>query len=334
MEYVVDEAKGSVLMVQKGKAEPVTLEEEEEVQEGDEIITRENSQATLSLDENTLIRLGPDSDLRLSTLKPNESNGFISRLELVGGRILSEVEDLATSHSTFEIESGGVVCGVRGTEFEVQKQGQEVHTSTFKGRVEMSKGRLKKLVKANQHLAFSFRKKSFLGKRNMNADEKGTFQAWVAHKNIYQDKARNRRVMRETLNRMPAEQKSKILRQMKQAPARHRLKALRYATNRKKTPVSRPQTSKGHPVKSQLIQDRPKEKSDNKRPGKTGQAHLVPNKNFKAPNRNNPHLQNLAGQSPKAGSGGAKKQKNKKPFPDRHPNIHKDKKNKKQNENT
>jgi hypothetical protein len=233
LEYIVEEAKGSVLLIQKGKAEPVTLEEEEEVQEGDEIITRENSQATLSLDENTLIRLGPDSDLRLTALQPNESNGFISRMELVGGKILSEVENLAASHSTFEVNAGGVVCGVRGTEFEVQKQGQEVHTDTFKGQVEMAKGGIKRMVKANQHLAFSFRKKSFQGRRALNAQEKGRFQSWVAQKNHFQERVRSRQAMRESLNRMPLEQRSKILQRMKQAPARQRFKVLKREVSQK-----------------------------------------------------------------------------------------------------
>jgi hypothetical protein len=89
------------------------------------------------------------------------------------------------------------------------------------------------MVKANQHLAFSFRKKSFQGKRALNAQEKGRFQTWVAKKSAYQEKVRNRQAMRKSLDRMPPEEKSKILRQMKQAPACQRIQALKRAVNQK-----------------------------------------------------------------------------------------------------
>lgn len=332
LEYIVEEAKGAVLLVQKGKAEPVTLEEEEEIQEGDEIITRENSQATLSLDENTLIRLGPDSDLRLTALQPNESNGFISRMELVGGKILSEVENLAASHSTFEVNAGGVVCGVRGTEFEVQKQGQEVHTSTFKGRVEMAKGHIKQLVKANQHLAFSFRKGSFQGRRALNPQEKGRFQSWVTQKSHFQERVRRRQAMRESLNRMPSEQRSRILRQMKQAPPRQRLKALRQATHQKAAPAPRAQSPKGRPARKQMNQALPKGKSGDHRKEKTSLTNSTPGKNRPVPQAKIPHASTPSGHPQKAEKDGSKKQKLKKLFPGRHPYVHKDKKNKKPNE--
>ncbi len=231
LEYVVEEAKGTVLLVQNGNPQPVALEEEEMVQQGDEIITKEDSQATLSLDENTLIRLGPDSDLHINALAPNETNGFISLLELAGGKIMSDVEHLADRQSSFEVTSGGVVCGVRGTAFEVEKQGQEVQTNTFRGVVEMKKDHYVQKVKANEHLAFSFRKKSFLGKRKVNSQEMGNYHAWNAKLGGYQKKARERRNMMESLNRLSPEDKSRILRQMKQVPPRQRFKALRHAVH-------------------------------------------------------------------------------------------------------
>ncbi len=235
LEYVVEEAKGTVLLVQNGKALPVALEEEETVQEGDEIITKENSQATLSLDENTLIRLGPDSDLRLTKLGPNETNGFISRLELIGGKILSEVENLTASQSTFEVNAGGVVCGVRGTAFEVLKQGQEVHTSTFHGLVEMRKGRFIQKIKANQHLAFSFKRGSFLGKRTLNEQEKARYSDWNRHLVSYKQKAVERKQLLESLNRLSPLEKSRVLDQMRQVPHRQRLKVLNHTLHKRAT---------------------------------------------------------------------------------------------------
>lgn len=258
MEYVVEEAKGTVLLVQNGYPEPVTLEEEETVAAGDEIITKGDSQATLSLDENTLIRLGPDSDLHITDLKPNETDGFISRMELVGGKIMSEVEKLSDSKSTFEVTSGGVVCGVRGTAFEVQKQGQEVQTNTYRGVVEMKKGHYIQKIKANEHLSFSFKKKSFLGKRRINTQEMGRYHAWNAKLGGFQQKALERRKLMNSLKQLSPEEKSRVLKQMKETPPHQRLQALRHAVNGPSSPGPLPQvhSNQSHKTQSQMPQGR------------------------------------------------------------------------------
>jgi hypothetical protein len=281
LEYVVEETHGTVLLVQNGKPEPVTLEEEETVEQGDEIITKENSKAILSLDENTLIHLGPNSDLHITDLGPNETNGFISRVELVGGNILSEVEKLSDSQSTFEVTSGGVVCGVRGTSFEVQKQGQEVQTNTFRGVVEMKKDRYVQKITANEHLSFSFRRKSFLGKRRINEQERGRFQNWNVQLGGLKKKARERKSLMESVKRLPPAEKSKILEQMRQAPPRQRFQALRRAV--KKENVSSPQRP-GENISSARPQDQV-------RPGQAGKANQKekPNLKIRKPqNRANP----------------------------------------------
>ena len=273
LEYVVEEIHGTVLLVQNGKPEPVNLEEEETVQQGDEIITKENSKATLSLDENTLIHLGPNSDLHITDLGPNETNGFISRMELVGGNILSEVEKLSDSQSTFEVTSGGVVCGVRGTSFEVQKQGQEVQANTFRGVVEMKKDRYVQKIKANEHLSFSFRRKSFLGKRRINEQERGRFQNWNVQLGGLKKKARERRSLMESIKRLPPTEKTRILSQMRQAPPRQRFQALRHAVRKEgvsSSPASAPRPSEKVPQAHPQGRVRPGRTGNGNQGGKPG----------------------------------------------------------------
>jgi predicted secreted protein len=290
---VVEEAKGTVLLVQNGNPQPVTLEEEETVEQGDEIITKENSQATLSLDENTLIRLGPDSDLHITALGPNETNGFISRLELAGGKIMSEVEHLADRQSTFEVNAGGVVCGVRGTAFEVEKQGQEVRTNTFRGVVEMKKDHYIQKVKANEHLSFSFRKHSFLGKRKINQQEMGNYHSWNVKLGGYQQKARERKGFMNSLKQLPFEDRSNILKQMKQAPPRQRLQTLRRALQpagaHPSAQPARKFSPREKPVQRQGLQPKPVHRPMNQGTNKIGgnKNHPTENKNGRPPKLKN-----------------------------------------------
>jgi hypothetical protein len=101
---------------------------------------------------------------------------------------LSEVEKLDESKSSFEIEAGGVVCAVRGTGFEVEKQGDYIGTKTYHGAVEMQKDGQTQLVKENEHSTFNVKNASFLPKRHLTPADKKHYQSWVKTKNRVQKK--------------------------------------------------------------------------------------------------------------------------------------------------
>ena len=178
MEYEVEDIQGTVLALFDGEAGPETVEEGETLESGDSLITKSGSQATLSLNDVTAVHVSESTTVRIADLEPNASQGFISRLELTAGKVLSEVEKLDESQSTFEVESGGVICGVRGTAFEVQNQDGQVQTNTFHGAVEVAQGEQSQLVRGGEHSAFSFAKKAFLAKRKLNAAENRRYSAW------------------------------------------------------------------------------------------------------------------------------------------------------------
>jgi hypothetical protein len=116
----------------------------------------------------------------------------------------------------------------------VQKQGQEVQANTFRGAVVMKKDHYAQKLKANEHLSFSFRKRSFLGKRKLNTQEMGRYHTWNAKLGGFQQKTGERRKLMNSLNQLSPEEKSKVLSKMKQAPPRQRLKALRRAVNKER----------------------------------------------------------------------------------------------------
>ncbi len=56
----------------------------------------------------------------LKKLRKPQAKDKIIQFKLLMGQLLALVKPLLSSHSTFEIESGGVVCGVRGTRYQVK----------------------------------------------------------------------------------------------------------------------------------------------------------------------------------------------------------------------
>lgn len=197
LEYEVEDIQGTVMALLDGATDAVTVQEGETLETGDTLITLAKSETTLSLNDVTAVHVSEGTTVKIAELETNSTQGFISRLELAGGQVLSEVEKLDTSHSTFEVNAGGVVCGVRGTAFEVQNQGGQVETNTFHGAVEVDKDDQSQLVKGGEHSAFSFKKSGFLTKRKLNPSENKRYKIWGR---LYK-RARQKRAQRMKLIR-------------------------------------------------------------------------------------------------------------------------------------
>jgi len=220
MEYEVEDIQGTVLALLDGATDPVTVEEGETLETGDTLIAQDNSQATLNLNDVTAVHVSEGTTVKIADLEPNATQGFISRLELTSGKVLSEVEKLDASHSTFEVESGGVVCGVRGTAFEVQNQDGQVITNTFHGAVEVDKDNQSQLVNGGEHSSFAFNKNGFLTKRKLNGTENNRYKAWGK---IYK-RARQKRAQRiQWIKRHPHSAQARKFIQRREALRQKRL---------------------------------------------------------------------------------------------------------------
>lgn len=245
LEYVIEDLKGTVLIIENGSTQPEPAQEEETVEEGDEIITKSGSQVSLTLDDNTLFQLYENSDIKVDQLKPNASKGFISRLKLAEGRILSEVEKLKESDSTFDVTSGGVVCGVRGTAFEVQNQGQVVHTSTFHGIVEMKKGDQVQQVGENRHLAFSLKKGGFLPLRALNPQERQHYKNWQRRMPTLQRRRAQRMEVLRSMASLPPEQRRQVLQNLRAVKPKDRMRAMHQMLRERSMPNHAPEQKPG-----------------------------------------------------------------------------------------
>ncbi len=85
--------------------------------EGEQIKTDSNSSATLRLFEGSELQISPNTQFALSKLQQPTLQDKVIRFKLLVGKLFAKVKKLATSKSSFEIEAGGVVCGVRGTQY-------------------------------------------------------------------------------------------------------------------------------------------------------------------------------------------------------------------------
>jgi hypothetical protein len=142
---------GSVQLLKGGQAQWAQAKKGERLEEGDRIRVGEDTEVILTLKTDTLVHLDEGTEIAVDQLQDNPSGGFLSRLKLFAGAVLCDVQKhLEQTGSSFEVESGGVVCGVRGTSFEVAKNGNQVQTSTSEGVVEVKSPQGTQQVKAGQ----------------------------------------------------------------------------------------------------------------------------------------------------------------------------------------
>ena len=85
--------------------------------EGERIKTDKTSTATLRLFDGSELQISPNTEFALSKLQQPTLKDKVIRFKLLVGKLFAKVKKLATSKSSFEIEAGGVVCGVRGTQY-------------------------------------------------------------------------------------------------------------------------------------------------------------------------------------------------------------------------
>lgn len=180
VEYIVEDIQGPNVKVMEENSNTWDAAQEGQVLEtGDEIKVGDNSEATLTMQSDTQVHLSADTDLKVGQIEPNADNGFFSRLVVIAGTILADVKkNLMDSHSSFEVEAGGVVCGVRGTAFEVSNNNGDVETLTHEGQVAMSSGGETHLVSAGN--ASSFHGGRFWGVRRLRPEEINRFKKWRA----------------------------------------------------------------------------------------------------------------------------------------------------------
>ena len=192
VEYVIEDIKGpNVQVLEEGETQWEKAQEGQVVDTGDEVKVGDKSEVTLMMQTETSVHLAENTDLRVEQIAANETGGFLSRLKVMAGLVLADVKKhLDESHSTFEVESNGVVCGVRGTAFEVDAHNGESQVSTHEGKVEVSGGGESHMVTEGN--LSSFKRGKFLLQRRLAQNEVLRFQRWRAIRQAVRQKRMQR----------------------------------------------------------------------------------------------------------------------------------------------
>lgn len=198
LRYTVEDLQGHALLLTQGGAS-LDLKEGMELAPGEEVRTAEGAQVVLMVNDETSLQVGPLSRVKLTSLAPTPQGGFLSRFLLLGGRILAQVQKLSTTRSSFEIEAGGLVCGVRGTAFEMELSGEDLEARTHEGEVAVTRGDRVESVRAGNVCAF--RGGLLRMRRRLDRVEMERFSKWKAFRLAVRDKRLRRLQDRRSLQK-------------------------------------------------------------------------------------------------------------------------------------
>ena len=151
--YTIENIDGAeqVWVQKSGSTNWVSAKEGNNLEEGDSIKAGSHTTVVLCLSKDTFVQVSEKTILQVKQLTEQGDMGFLTRLSLIAGHILSDVrKNLGQSGSSFEVESGGVVCGVRGTVFEVSNNMGDVEATTHEGAVELKGSNGTQTVKAGE----------------------------------------------------------------------------------------------------------------------------------------------------------------------------------------
>jgi|GEM_PF-2733112 len=137
---VAAESIGRVALV-LGEVDAITLIGErrpldfgDQVQLGDTIVTGDASQLKLLLRDDSVLKVGPNSQIRLSEqLVGGDSGSGRTTVDLLRGRLRSVIGHTLKPGAYFRVNTDVAVAGVRGTDFESFVRGRSAAFRTFEG---------------------------------------------------------------------------------------------------------------------------------------------------------------------------------------------------------
>jgi hypothetical protein len=122
---------------------------------GETVQVGSKSQAQVTLFDGSTLDLSADSKITLSKLQQPSSNDKVISMKLALGKVFAQVKKLFSAKSSFEIEAGGVVCGVRGTAFTLNFDGKnKLDLEVLEGKVSTTSGGNTLFFGAGQHCHF------------------------------------------------------------------------------------------------------------------------------------------------------------------------------------
>ncbi len=149
---------GDVEVILDNGKKTIAAKKDLTVIEGARIIAKTDSSAVLRLFDGSELTVSPQTEFALTKMQKPSAQDKAFKFDLFIGKLEAVVKALTTANSSFEIEAGGVVCGVRGTRFwmECDPRIREVLLNVDEGKVAVQqKGHPTQLVKAGEHRIFN-----------------------------------------------------------------------------------------------------------------------------------------------------------------------------------
>ena len=134
----INDMEGDVFVKKAADKEEIFAEVDMELQEGDEVITKEKGSVDLIFDDDsTIIRLSENTNLVVKKIEKDKTS-HSSLLELIKGKIVNIVNKVSGVRKSFEVKTPTAVAAVKGTEFAVEATDKESYVGVFKGEVNVS----------------------------------------------------------------------------------------------------------------------------------------------------------------------------------------------------
>jgi hypothetical protein len=116
---IFTQVRGNVQVLVPHHTKPKKAQKDLVVTQGDRIVTQEDSSAVLRLFDGSELKIDSKTEFVLSEMQKPSDVDKNFKFSLFIGKLAAVVKKLTSASSSFEIEAGGVVCGVRGTQFEM-----------------------------------------------------------------------------------------------------------------------------------------------------------------------------------------------------------------------
>lgn len=130
--------EGIVLVKKANDKDYSDAEVDMEIEEGDEIVTKEDGKAELVFDDDdTIVKLSENTQLVIRKIN-KVANKRESLLELLKGEIINLINKVTGVKNHFEIKTPSAVAAVKGTEFAVNAGDKGSYIGVFDGEVNVS----------------------------------------------------------------------------------------------------------------------------------------------------------------------------------------------------
>lgn len=141
-EAYVDKVTGQAFLKSDNSENWVQIVEKSVIKEKMSVITMENSKVKIKTKDGGFINLGQKTKVYFETMKGDPKKEEISEtgIKLLWGKIYSNVKKKVESGGKYEVKTGSVVAGVRGTKFlvESEKDGK-TDLTVYEGKVAAKK---------------------------------------------------------------------------------------------------------------------------------------------------------------------------------------------------